>query len=998
MNTDYLERIGEWPYGSALSAAVDSTRDIIFLGSGGAVLMLDGSDINNPLLISDTIRTAGLVLDIFYDVSTHRLYLACGEGGYEIWNVEDPSIPFRYSRNEISYGGAEPPVEHIQVRGDYAVLACSWGEINSVNVSDPYNPYQVSSDDYVGNPAHNVYIDPGGYVHATGNNNYVVYYLDAGGLLQRTGAFPITCDAIYARTGISYVGSGNRLFIFSSGFSYSIVGAVNDIEVRGNIAYILNDDGLDVWDVSDINNLVQLSSTPIDIFPKDLYVAGNFAYVANDSHGLKIYDVRNPSSPLLAGSYETYSVAIEAYIKDSIAYVTHYDDGLLMIDISNREYPLLIGQYLPPGDVEDIEMKENLAILTCYEGGLRIVDVSDPSDPVEISVVPGFNAWVLETSENYAYVEEVYPPDNTANIRIFDISDPYNPTELGSIGLPYYAWSFTYHNGYLYVADYQEGFKIINVTDPQNPYLVNTIQLPDVLDLYIKGDDAYVCAADWPAFNGGLHIYDISDPEVPVEKGYYGAAGFSPMDVAVTDSFAYVATGYDVWLFKLTESDPVFLDQFKFPDIISGIVPVDEYLYAANSKAGLSIHRNNLISSPVPSIWEFQVSGTTRNIWSVYFTDLNNGWAAAEGGKLLHTTDGGNNWEILQVGDPYLDDFMDLTFTDENTGWVCGKNHSMYKTTDGGAAWAQVNVPTTSDIRAMSFLNDTLGWITPLEENIYKTTDGGVSWIQQNNGLTGNLHNINVCFTDADNGFVTGIRIIGMDVESYILRTTNGGQDWTADFSYQNQDTDPIFFINQDTGWIGGSNGFLIKTTDGGETWQYHNAGPVYITSLFFNNEHDGWLTGFDGALYQTIDGGNLWQAHNILVQNLMRSVYFVDEKNGWAVGDNGTIIHTGEGIIPVEITESSASAVPSEYSLEQNFPNPYNPATTIRFSVPEEVRVTLEVYNILGERIKELKNEVMNPGYYDVVFDGRSLVSGIYFYRIEAGGFVQTRKMVLLR
>ena len=90
--------------------------------------------------------------------------------------------------------------------------------------------------------------------------------------------------------------------------------------------------------------------------------------------------------------------------------------------------------------------------------------------------------------------------------------------------------------------------------------------------------------------------------------------------------------------------------------------------------------------------------------------------------------------------------------------------------------------------------------------------------------------------------------------------------------------------------------------------------------------------------------------------------------------------------------------AVPVKFALEQNFPNPFNAMTTIRFSIPKEVQVNLTVYNILSEKVKELKNEVMKPGSFEEEFDASTVASGVYFYRIKAGDFVQTKKMVLLK
>ena len=88
----------------------------------------------------------------------------------------------------------------------------------------------------------------------------------------------------------------------------------------------------------------------------------------------------------------------------------------------------------------------------------------------------------------------------------------------------------------------------------------------------------------------------------------------------------------------------------------------------------------------------------------------------------------------------------------------------------------------------------------------------------------------------------------------------------------------------------------------------------------------------------------------------------------------------------------------PIQYELAQNYPNPFNPSTTIRFSLPTESQVNLSIFNILGEKVSELKNEVMKPGYYTVEFDASTLASGIYIYRIQAESFIQSKKMILMK
>ena len=85
-------------------------------------------------------------------------------------------------------------------------------------------------------------------------------------------------------------------------------------------------------------------------------------------------------------------------------------------------------------------------------------------------------------------------------------------------------------------------------------------------------------------------------------------------------------------------------------------------------------------------------------------------------------------------------------------------------------------------------------------------------------------------------------------------------------------------------------------------------------------------------------------------------------------------------------------------FYLGQNYPNPFNPSTTIRFRIAESGLVSLKVFDILGREVATLVNEVKPAGNYEVEFDGGELASGIYFYRLKAGGFTQTRKAILLK
>ncbi|MBK7107244.1 MAG: Ig-like domain-containing protein [Ignavibacteriae bacterium] len=113
-------------------------------------------------------------------------------------------------------------------------------------------------------------------------------------------------------------------------------------------------------------------------------------------------------------------------------------------------------------------------------------------------------------------------------------------------------------------------------------------------------------------------------------------------------------------------------------------------------------------------------------------------------------------------------------------------------------------------------------------------------------------------------------------------------------------------------------------------------------------------------------------------------------------------------GLLPEEIKSlfsgdlltsvENEKEIPVQFSLEQNYPNPFNPSTKIRFSLPQRSEVSLEIFNVIGEKIDELINSTLNAGFHEIDFHSSNLSSGIYFYKIKSGNFVQTKKMILLK
>jgi hypothetical protein len=129
----------------------------------------------------------------------------------------------------------------------------------------------------------------------------------------------------------------------------------------------------------------------------------------------------------------------------------------------------------------------------------------------------------------------------------------------------------------------------------------------------------------------------------------------------------------------------------------------------------------------------------------------------------------------------------------------------------------------------------------------------------------------------------------------------------------------------------------------------------------------------------------------------------------------NGTVGQPGIGVIsnPSHINEAgfwyqaqdfittikqTSNDLPKEFRLEQNYPNPFNPSTTIVFALPKSALVNLKIYNLLGEEVTTLITEQQAAGIHKLNWDARGLASGVYLYRLEAGEFMQTKKLILMR
>ena len=148
----------------------------------------------------------------------------------------------------------------------------------------------------------------------------------------------------------------------------------------------------------------------------------------------------------------------------------------------------------------------------------------------------------------------------------------------------------------------------------------------------------------------------------------------------------------------------------------------------------------------------------------------------------------------------------------------------------------------------------------------------------------------------------------------------------------------------------------------------------------------------------------------------LTSNIYYISENGGQAVAltSDGASIDPSWGIVNAAVdVKDDIDTQPSSFELFQNYPNPFNPSTKIKYEIPDQARndktavtlsgveesnVTLKVYDILGREVATLVNSEQMPGSYSVVFNASGLTSGLYFYKLSSGGFISTKKMILIK
>lgn len=406
--------------------------------------------------------------------------------------------------------------------------------------------------------------------------------------------------------------------------------------------------------------------------------------------------------------------------------------------------------------------------------------------------------------------------------------------------------------------------------------------------------------------------------------------------------------------------------------------------------------------------WSEQTSPVTTALRSVSSVNSTTCWISGASGVVLKTTNGGTNWINVSTGIPNTATLICIVGLDANTALVAGYSGTttwVWKTSNGGTNWTQVFTEGNGgfvDVIIMSSATNGIIVGDPVPAgsrwSIWKTTNAGTTWDSTN------------CYLAAGSSTEAGWNNAGFCAAPYmwfgtnnskIYYSTNNGTSWTAQSTGTEINSYSMSFYQFSGSYYGYAGGAtMLKTTNNGINWVSLTAPGTGnfsgISSLLAAPAIGGWyVRNSSSQIYGTINGGTNWVLEYTATTGTYNNISAGKVGVGfWAVRSNGGISYRQ----PINYIKSVSSETPEYYSLSQNYPNPFNPTTNIKYQITNNKFVNLKVYDINGNEIAVLVNQNQLPGTYEVTFDGSTYSSGVYFYKLTAGDYKETKRMMLVK
>jgi photosystem II stability/assembly factor-like uncharacterized protein len=388
--------------------------------------------------------------------------------------------------------------------------------------------------------------------------------------------------------------------------------------------------------------------------------------------------------------------------------------------------------------------------------------------------------------------------------------------------------------------------------------------------------------------------------------------------------------------------------------------------------------------------WVLQHSPVTTHLFHVNFHHGNENiaWTCGENGVILHTTNGGANWVQQVTGT--TNDLYAVVYMETAGGPVIavGENGTILRTTNFGANWTLIPSPVTQTLRDVSDFNF---YAVGDSGVIIRSTNAGLNWVSVTSPTTKNLNAIAATFSY----YAVG------DDGTVLMPQGGAGSPWVVLASgMANRLRGVPLFGSRNI--VAGANGLVAKSTNFGVNWittPTNTTKSLNALEFSVNNNDRIYCVGDSGVILRSTNFAATWGFQNSgTTNNLNPTFFYLGDNTGYAVGNNGTILKTTDAGGAVTYIREENGNTPGGFALYQNYPNPFNPATDFGFRIAGFGFVTLKIYNSQGKEIAVLISEDMNAGVYEYTWNASAFSSGVYYYRLEAGEFSETKKMVLVK
>ena len=383
-----------------------------------------------------------------------------------------------------------------------------------------------------------------------------------------------------------------------------------------------------------------------------------------------------------------------------------------------------------------------------------------------------------------------------------------------------------------------------------------------------------------------------------------------------------------------------------------------------------SVSANNWISLGIKNttVKAFAISG-------------NNLIAATRGGKTFISTNNGTDWAWSGDGMTYGQYSYSL-IANGNYVFAGSGAAGTFLSTNRGVNWSPSGLFGYS-INSFAFRNDILYAATT--NGVFRTTNSGVDWYSVINGLDN---------TDVNSIFSDGDYLYAGTQGGGVFITSDGGASWHQSNGNLGSQFIYNFTSNLNVVYACTGNGIFV-TTNAGVLWNSLGLIEQNVQTLLVSGSN--LIAGCDNGIYISPNKGINWFQKNQGFAQVPQiySLYLQDDFVLAGTNEKSVWKRSLSELVGIK---TISTEVPSSFSLSQNFPNPFNPTTIIKYQIKENSFVSLKVFNALGREVSTIVNEKQNVGTYSVTFDASSLASGIYFYKLTSVNLSETKKMILIK